>query len=62
MQDVELKRITAEEQVKIEMHKKQMRIEVGTCKTFNDLWKIQRERGYSPAWVYKMAKIKGIKR
>ena len=62
MQDVELKRITAEEQAKIEMHKKQMRIEVGACKTFNDLWKIQRERGYSPAWVYKMAKIKGIKR
>lgn len=62
MQDVELKRITAEEQAKVEEYKKNMRMEVGACRTLDDLWKIQRDRGYAPAWVYKMAKIKGIRR
>lgn len=61
VKSVELKRITAEEKAKIEAHKKVMRMEVGACRTLNDLWKIQRERGYSPAWVYKMAKVKGIR-
>lgn len=59
---VELKKITAEEQAKIEAHKKAMRMEVGACRTFDDLWRIQRERNYSPQWVYKMARVKGIRK
>jgi superfamily II DNA or RNA helicase len=59
---VELKRITAQEQEELEQQKKLMRMEVGQCRSYDDLWKIQRQRGYSPAWVYKMAKVKGIRR
>ncbi len=62
MENVELKRVTAEEQARVEEYKKLMRMEVGACRTLDDLWKIQRERGYSPAWVYKMARVKGIRR
>ena len=60
-EDIELQRISAEEAQRAEQHRREMRMEVGRCKTMEDLFKIQRERGYSTAWVWKMAKIKNIR-
>ena len=62
MKAVELKRISEAEQIKIEERKRLMRMEVGQCRTLNDLWRIQKQRGYAPAWVWKMAQIKGIRK
>lgn len=62
MKSVELKKITEAEEAKIQEQKKLMRMEVGQCTTLNDLWRIQRERGYNPAWVWRMAKVKGIRK
>ena len=61
-EDIELQRITAEETAKVEAEKRKARMEVGKCKTIEDLIKIQKERGYAPAWVWKMAKVKRIVR
>lgn len=61
-EEIELQRITAEETAKVEAEKKKARMEVGKCKTLDDLWAIARERGYAPGWVWKMAKAKHITR
>ena len=61
-EEIELQRITAEETARVEAKKKKARMEVGKCKTIEDLIKIQKERGYAPAWVWKMAKVKRIVR
>jgi superfamily II DNA or RNA helicase len=61
-EDIELQRITAEEAEKAEHKRKEMRLEVGMCKTLDDLIKIQKERGYSKAWVWKMAAVKKIRK
>ena len=61
-EEMELQRITAEEMARVEAEKKKARMEVGKCKTIKDLIKIQKERGYAPAWVWKMAKVKRIVR
>lgn len=55
--DGELKELTDEE---IEFEKKKSRMEVGKARTLDDLWRIQKERGYKPGWVFTQAKIKGI--
>ena len=59
-EEIELQRITAEETARVEAEKKKARMEVGKCKTLDDLWAIARERGYAPGWVWKMAKVKHI--
>ena len=61
-EEIELQRITAEETARVEEKKKKARMEVGKCKTLDDLWAIARERGYAPGWVWKMAKVKHITR
>ena len=61
-EEIELQRITAEESAKVEAEKKKARMEVGKCKTLDDLWAIAKERGYAPGWVWKMAKVKHITR
>lgn len=61
-QDIELARITAEESEAAERKRKEMRMEVGKCKTIDDLIKIQRARGYAKEWVWKMARIKNIRK
>lgn len=60
-EEIELARITAEEMAAVELAKKKARMEVGQCRTLDDLWKVARERGYNPGWIYKMAKVKGIR-
>lgn len=60
-QEIELQRISAEEAQKAEQMRRDMRMEVGRCKTIEDLMKIQKERGYAPAWVWKMARVKNIR-
>ena len=60
-EEIELARITAEEMAAVELAKKKARMEVGQCKTLDDLWRVARERGYAPGWVYKMSKVKGIR-
>lgn len=60
-EDIELKRITEEEILRIEQEKKRMRMEIGKAKTLADLWSIAKQRGYAPGWVYKMAQVKGIR-
>jgi hypothetical protein len=61
-EEIELARITAEDAERVEKAKKAARMEVGRCETIADLIKIQRQRGYAPGWVWRMAKAKGIKR
>lgn len=60
--DIELQRISVEEAKKAEQKRKEMRMEVGKCKTIDDLIKIQRDRGYAKEWVWKMARIKKIRK
>ena len=60
MRDVELRHIEEIQKEEQEMKKRQARLEVGTARTMADLWKIQKERGYAPGWVWQMAKVKHI--
>ena len=62
VKDVELKRIEAIEKEEQEQQKKSARMEVGACRTIADLKKIQEARGYSPGWVWQMARVKHITR
>ncbi len=61
MQDVELKKIEALEEERLEHHKKEMRKEVGRAKTKEELIKIARDRNYDIGWVYVQMKLKGIR-
>lgn len=61
-EEIELARITEIEAERVEKAKKAARMEVGRCNSIADLIKIQRDRGYSPGWVWKMAKLKKITR
>lgn len=58
-EDIELARITAEEAARAEAARKRMRMEVGMARTLPELLAIAKERGYSPAWAYKMMKVRG---
>lgn len=49
----ELERIT-------EIEKKQKRMEVGRSRSFEDLIRIAKDRGYSPGWCIQQAKLKHI--
>ena len=58
-EDIELARITAEDAARAEAARKRMRMEVGRARTLPELLAIAEERGYSPAWAYKMMKVRG---
>jgi superfamily II DNA or RNA helicase len=62
VKDVELKRVEAIEREKQEQLKRAARMEVGQCRTIQELQKIAKERGYAPGWVWQMARIKHITR
>lgn len=49
----ELERITA-------IQKREKRIEVGKTRSFEELCRICKERGYKPGWVISQSKLKGI--
>lgn len=59
-EEIQLERFTEEQKQELEKARKRQRMEVGRCQTFDDLLKIQKERGYKPGWAFKMAKLKGI--
>lgn len=58
-QEIELARITAEEAAVVAEKKAQMRREVQRARTYPELMKIARERGYSQGWVFNMLKARG---
>lgn len=60
IKDVELKRIEAIEMEEQERQRKAARMEVGKCRTIEELQKIAKERGYAQGWVWQMARIKHI--
>ena len=60
IKEVELKRIEDIQREEEEQRKKQARMEVGACRTIEDLRRIQQARGYSPGWVWQMARAKHI--
>lgn len=62
MKEVELRKINEEEAVRLAQKKKEMRMEVGRARTIAELFAIARERGYADGWIWRMARIKNIRR
>lgn len=60
-EEIQLERITEEKKKELERIRKRQKMEVGMCTTFDELLKIQEERGYKNGWAFRMAKLKGIK-
>lgn len=59
-EEIQLERITEERKQELERLKKQQRMEVGRAKSFDELLKIQKERGYKNGWAFRQAKLKNI--
>lgn len=59
-EEIELHRITEEQKQELEKAKKRQRMEVVMCTTFDELLKIQKDRGYKAGWAFRMARLKGI--
>lgn len=49
-------------EIEVANHKKKLRKEQGMARTYEDLERIAKERGYKPYWVKIQAKLKGIKK
>lgn len=60
-EEIQLEKITEEKKRELEKLRRRQRMEVGMCTTFDELLKIQEERGYKNGWAFRMAKMKGIK-
>jgi len=59
-EEIQLERITEERKRELERVRKKQRMEVGRCRTFEDLLRIQNERGYKQGWAFIQARNKGI--
>lgn len=59
-EEIELERITEDKKRELERVRKRQRMEVGRCRTFDELLRIQNERGYKQGWAFIQAKAKGI--
>lgn len=59
-EEIQLERITEERKRELERLRKQQRMEVGRASTFDDLLRIQNERGYKPGWAFIQARAKNI--
>ncbi len=59
-EEIQLEKLTEERKQEMERLRKRRRCEVGMAKTFDDLLRIQNERGYKPGWAYMQAKAKNI--
>ena len=59
-EEIELAKIDAEQRRLAEQERKEKRREVGRAKTWADLVRIQKERGYKTGWAFIQAKNKGI--
>ncbi|MBO7251781.1 MAG: DEAD/DEAH box helicase [Oscillospiraceae bacterium] len=60
-EEIRLERITEEKKQELEHLRKRQKLEVRMCTTFDELLKIQKDRGYKNGWAFRMAKMKGIK-
>lgn len=59
-EEIQLERITEERKLELERLRKRRRHEVGRCRTFEELLKIQKERGYKPGWAFCQARLRNI--
>lgn len=59
-EEIQLERISEQQKQELERLRKQQRMEVGRARTFADLLRIQRERGYKNGWAFIKARQKGI--
>ena len=59
--EIELLKITEDKKRELEQLRKRQKMEVGACRTFKELLRIQNERGYKSGWAFRMAMLKGIK-
>lgn len=60
IKEIELKKIAEAELLELEKQKKLQKMEVGMARSYADLLKIERTRGYKRGWAYLMAKRKGL--
>jgi superfamily II DNA or RNA helicase len=58
--EIELAMISDAEKKALEELNKRRRMEVGKCRTFEELIDIQKERGYAKGWAFRMARLKNI--
>ena len=61
-EDIELKRITAEEMARVEAEKKKARLEQGRAQTFEELVALAKKRGYKNPAYYAAQVMRGRRR
>lgn len=57
---IQLEKISEEQKRELEALRKKQRMEVGRCRSFNELLRIQNDRGYKNGWAFIQAKQRGI--